>query len=1006
MKQRLVGITTMLLALGVATAQAQERTIRGTVVDSVNAAPIAGASVAVRGTDLGALTSTDGTFVIEGAPAGEVTLQVTRIGFRTKQVAVPADQDRVQIQLRTDYLQVDELVVTGRATQVQRRNLANAVTSVSGEQVNETPQQPIDQALQGKVPGAIISKNSGAPGGGIQVRMRGITTINAGSQPLYVVDGVIVSNESIANGINAITESAGGSNASNQDDPVNRIADLNPNDIESIEVLKGPSAAAIYGSKAANGVVIIETKKGTAGAPEIRVNVRGGFFDLANTIGLRRFESPTEAATAFGAAGAEAFEASGGAFFDHEELLAGRNDFSWEGSGSISGGSEDTRYFGSVLWKNDEGIIDNTGFEKQSGRLNISQDFGGDFSIDLGANVIHTLAGRGLTNNDNSQTSYYMTLQGVPSFIDLRPNEEGEFPSTQPFIGNGSNPLQTAALLTNDEDVWRGIGSLTADWQAVTGDEHSVSFNFTGGADFFTQENDVTSPVQLNFEPDDGLPGTSLLSNSDNLNLNASLNGIWTYNTGGAQFTTSAGASYFKEDRNINRIVGRNFLAGQQNVDAAQQISIFESKLQVEDFGFYLQEELLTLDERLLITGAIRAEQTSTQTDNEALFLYPKAAASFRFPDLGGFLDEVKLRAAFGQTGNKPTFGQEFTPLTTTLKVAGIPGVVIGGNFAQNTELEPERQTELEGGVDIRGWDGRFTLETTGYVQFISDLIQVQQLAGSTGFNTRTFNGGEIRNWGLEAGLGVTPIATQDLNWTGRLSFSLNRSEVTDLPIPSFTTAGFGGILGQFQIEEGESPTQIIGTDHETGELVQFGDSRPDFDLVASQEVRWKGFRLFGLGEWRQGQEVINLTALLFDASLNSADYLPEDGTMDPISECQPDCSGAERLGILVTPEGDVEFGDATGFLQGGSGGYIQPASFFKLRELSLSYDIPNPGNFWSSLSRLRLTASARDLIRITNYQGLDPEVSNFGTRGVGRSIDVAPFPPSRSFWLGVDLAF
>jgi TonB-linked SusC/RagA family outer membrane protein len=994
----------VLFGLTAGSAEAQQRTIRGTVTDSVNAAPVAGVTVAVRGTDLGALSSNEGTFVIEGVPDRQVTLEVRRIGYRTKRVTVPAGRTQVSIRLRTDYLQVDELVVTGRATRVERQNLANAISTVSGEQVNETPQQTVDQALQGKVAGAIISKNSGAPGGGVQVRMRGITTINAGSQPLYVVDGVIVSNESISNGINAITESAGGSNASNQDDPVNRIADLNPQDIESIEVLKGPSAAAIYGSKAANGVIIIETRQGASGEPRVNASFQGGFFDLANKMGSRRFSSAEEAATVFGPAGADAFEANDGAFFDHEEALSGRNDFSWEGTASISGGGEATQYYASGLWKNDEGIIANTGYEKQSARLNISQDLGDRITADVSTNIIHSLSGRGLTNNDNSQTSYFMTLQGVPSFIDLRANADGEFPTSEPFIGNGSNPLQTAALLTNEEDVWRGIGSVTLGWQAVTGDEHSVDVNFTGGADFFTQENDVTAPPELHFEPDDGLPGTSLLANTDHTNLNASLNGIWTYRPGGVQLTTSAGASYFKEDQDLNRIISRSLLAGQENVDVGNQINIFENKVQVEDFGFYLQEELLAMDERLLVTGAVRAEQTSVQSDNDALFLYPKAAASFRFPELGGALDELKLRAAFGQTGNKPLFGQEFTSLTTTLKVAGIPGATIAGNFAQGTELEPERQTEFEGGFDLTAWDGRARLETTGYIQFIDNLIQVQQLAGSTGFQTRTFNGGEIRNYGLEVALGATPVASDQLNWTSNVTFDLNRSEVTSLPIPSFTAAGFGADLGQFQIEEGESPTQIVGLNAD-GELVQMGDARPDFSVAMSQEIRWNNFRIFGLGEWRQGQEVINLTELLYDAALNSSDYLPEDGTMDPVSECQPDCSGAERLGLLVAPDGTVTLGEG-GLVQGSPRGYIQPASFFKLRELSLSYDIPNPGSIWAGLSSLRITASARDLVRVTNYRGLDPEVSNFGTQGVGRSIDVAPFPPSRSFWLGLNLGF
>ncbi len=1003
MKRTLLGLISLVFVLGVGSLQAQERTIQGTVVDSANQAPVAGVSVAVVGTELGALTDNDGSFAIRGVPAGAATLEVRRIGFRTKEVTVPAGQSRVRIALQTSYLQLEELVVTGRATEVRRQNLATSVTSVSTEQVNEVPRQTVDAALQGKVPGAIISRNSGAPGGGLQVRLRGVTTINAGNDPLYVVDGVLVSNASIPNGINAITESAGGSNASNQDDAVNRIADLNPRDIASIEVLKGPSAAAIYGSKAANGVVIIETKKGDEGAPDLSARFQGGFYDLSNTLGARRFPNAEAAGIAFGPAGAERFTANDGQVFDHEEVLAGRNDLSWEGSANISGGDSDTRYFASGLWKNDEGIIANTGFEKQSIRLNLEQNWSEDFSVNVSTNVIHSLAGRGLTNNDNSQTSYYMVLQGVPSFIDLRPDENGDFPTSEPFIGNGSNPLQTAELLTNDEDVWRGIGSVTADLQVASNDTHDFRLNFVGGVDYFTQENDVTSPPTLHFEPDDGLPGTSLLANTDHLNVNTSLNAVWNYNaSGGTSWTTSAGVQFEKRDQNVNRIISRSLLAGQDNVDVGNQINIFENKLQVEDFGFYLQEEMLTADERLLLTAGARVEQSSANADNEALFIYPKASASYRFPDLSGFLDEVKLRAAFGQTGNQPLFGQEFTNLTTTQKVGGIPGLVIQGNFVPtDPELEPERQTEIEGGVDITAADGRATLGATGYVQFIDNLIQIQQLAGSSGFSTRTFNGGEIRNWGLEGSLGLTPIAG-DLTWTARTTFALNRGEVTDLPIPSFTAAGFGASLGQFQIEEGESPTQIVGT-NPAGDLVKLGDSRPDFQMTFSQEVTWGDFRLFALGELRQGQEVINLTELLYDASLNSSDYIPEDGTVDPASECHPDCSGAERLGLLIDDEGNVETGE--GFIQGTPRGYVQPASFFKLREVSLSYDVPNAGRF-GPFSSLRLTASAEGLVRITDYRGLDPEVSNFGSQGVGRSIDVAPFPPSRSFWLGVDVTF
>src|SRR5688500_1749911 len=269
----------VLSALWSAPAMAQRRVVTGTVVDSVTSVPVQGATVAVRGTRLVTTAGEGGRFTLANVPAGDVRVTVRRIGYRARDVVLPAGTSELRVVLAPDLLQLTEVVVTGQATAIERRNLPNAVATVTGEEVSRVSSQSIEHALQGKVAGAVISTNSGAPGGGVQVRMRGVTSINAQSEPLYVVDGVLLSNVAIPSNQNAVTNAAGGSNPSlDQDAQVNRIADLNPNDIESVEILKGASASAIYGSRASNGVVIITTKRGRTGRPELRLTQRFGFY--------------------------------------------------------------------------------------------------------------------------------------------------------------------------------------------------------------------------------------------------------------------------------------------------------------------------------------------------------------------------------------------------------------------------------------------------------------------------------------------------------------------------------------------------------------------------------------------------------------------------------------------------------------------------------------------------------------------------------------------------------
>ena len=298
MTLRVCGIFLSSLLLGVQLAAAQAREVAGRVTNATTAEGLPGATIAVSGTAIVAETNNDGNYVV-GVPDGDQTLVVRAIGFKHQRVTVPASQASANVALEPDVFKLEEIVITGQATGVERQNLPNAVATVSAGELSRAPAQTLESALQGKIPGAYIQANSGAPGGGYQLNLRGVSTINASVDPLYVVDGIVVSNAAIPNGQNAVSCAQCGGNPRNQDNPVNRIADLNPEDIERIEVLKGGSAAAIYGSKATNGVVIITTKRGQAGRPQFSISQKFGFSSRANELGSRTFGTLDEALSVF-----------------------------------------------------------------------------------------------------------------------------------------------------------------------------------------------------------------------------------------------------------------------------------------------------------------------------------------------------------------------------------------------------------------------------------------------------------------------------------------------------------------------------------------------------------------------------------------------------------------------------------------------------------------------------------------------------------------------------------
>ncbi|HXJ31446.1 MAG TPA: carboxypeptidase-like regulatory domain-containing protein, partial [Gemmatimonadales bacterium] len=330
-RRTLFGVVLVLLALGARDAQAQARVITGKVTSAQSGQPISGATVSVLGTVIVAVSNAQGEYSL-AAPDGVVNILSRSIGYKRKQVQVGADQASADIALDQDIFNLEAVVVTGQATSIEQKNLANAVTSVTGGALNGAPISTIEGALQGKVPGALIQANSGAPGGGAQINLRGVSTINGNADPVIVVDGMIISNAAIANNLNAITNAAGGGNASNQDNPVNRIADLNPADIEKVEVLKGPSAASIYGGAANSGVIVITTRRGQTGAPKFHVTQRLGQFHVLNVLTSRVFKDSVEADAVYGGSAQAYCTGPGGAcpYFDNISPLWDNHPLSTE----------------------------------------------------------------------------------------------------------------------------------------------------------------------------------------------------------------------------------------------------------------------------------------------------------------------------------------------------------------------------------------------------------------------------------------------------------------------------------------------------------------------------------------------------------------------------------------------------------------------------------------------------------------------------------------------------
>jgi TonB-linked SusC/RagA family outer membrane protein len=975
----------LLVLIANAEASAQRR-VTGSVTTTTGE-PIPNVVVNVQGTALGTYTAEDGKFVINNVPNAAQVLMVRRIGYRRVLQPLPAGVNQIDIKMVKDVLELERQVVTGTTTSISSVNAANAVAAVSGEQLNKAPTPTIENALQGKIPGAVISQNSGAPGGGMQVQLRGTTSINANSSPLYVVDGVIVSNAVILNGLNSIT-AAGGGITNSQDQPVNRIADLNPADIENIEVLKGASAGAIYGSLASNGVIVITTKRGAAGRPTGSITQRMGQFTLAKKLGLRCYGSAAEVTAAFDAAAAAEWTAANGACHDFEQQFYSGNPLSYETDVSLRGGSSGTTFYVAGLAKRDNAIQRNSYYQKQSVSANVSQLLGPRLTLRSNNEFMHSLTDRGISGNDNNDiVSPGDIFASTPTWVDLEARQPN------PWLPSGSNAFQNADLVKSPEDVYRYIGSVNTTFSAYSSRRQTLDLTLLGGVDAFSYNAKILSPPEAYFESNDGLPGTIVINKSQNVSANLNLSARHKYIIDLLTATTSAGLRQQRRQASLITNQGRKLPPGVSDVNFGVVQQVSENQFLVKDFAYFAQEELLAFNERLLLTGGVNLERSSVNGDDKKFYAFPKAAMSYRIPLLPPFTDELKLRVAYGKAGNQPNYGFKFTSLPVTV-YGGQLGARLS-TIAGSPTIRPETSTELEGGVDAQFLSGRAGLDFTVFKKNVTDLILSAAVANTSGFTTRLLNAGSLQNTGTEIGLSVTPIQRGELNWVSRTTFANVDGRITSLGgQPCFNGGSFFSTkYGAPYVCEGYSPTAVQARDGYDSTFVNgvyksrvrritTYESAPDFNMGFSNEFNFRGIRLYGLLDWRHGGKVANLTNAYFDPVTN------------------------DGLGFLA----DTTAGKARNIAVNTNGAsYLEDAGFVKLREISLSFALPKniTQQLFSTLTQeVRLELSGRNLKTWTPYTGYDPEVSNFSNQNIGRFQDVTPYPPSRSFFVSVTANF
>ncbi len=1026
-------------------------TLSGKITDA-SSEPIIGATVQIVNTNYGTITDVDGMYSMDvKLTEGDYDVLVSYLGYQnfTQQITIGSERSKtLDAQLQDDINKMDEVVVTGSSNTATRKQLGNAFTSVSGKDLERSGTSNGLTALQGRVAGARITQTTGDPAGAINISLRGVNSISGSSDPLYVIDGVVVSNSTV--GVTNVGNSAGEAQVGTP-----RMADLNANDIESISVVNGAAAAAQYGSRASNGVVLITTKRGQAGKTKVTfgtsyninqlrkkvyISTYGKQFGfealrLGNITGLSAAQitaNPTATTIDIVRDGATAKLSTNLVDvkrYDYQDLLF-RQGSGTDNYLSFSGGSDKTKYFASVGYMKNEGIVINTDFSRINARVNVDQYISKWASLSLGVNAVKSNSSDLPTGNVFwSPVNSINITNNIFNISDRDAN--GNLKAAEP---TRINPLSLETFQIN-QNVNRTITNAKLSLYPIEG----LKFDIVTGLDGFSQVGTQYIPLYpyAGVNPAFFASGFASAANNVSFLYNTDLNLNYQKSFGDISSNTLLGYNYQNSRNDYTETRGENIAPGFTSVNGSpNRISRYDqSRFWIDG---YFGQQTFGYKNLLFLTGAVRVDNSSVFSPSQRNQVYSKGSVSFipsqmsfwKDGGLGKIISTAKLRTSFGEAGGVAAINPyDRFNLISSANYLGKNTLVPNAQLAFEN-IAPERTKELEFGGDFGFLKDRLGLGITLYSQKVFDLLVPRVLAPSEGGTARLDNVGEMTNNGVELSLNFKPIKSSTIDWDVFAIYSANKNKVTKLgsPVvsigtstgaPLFLVEGqpasvFYGtyyaenngtrILNQWgleQTEKGTATNYVAGSEIPAGSYVQggvlytpkrdanglptggalrkiIGDPNPDFSMSIGSNVTWKKINFGFLIDGTYGFDVFN------------ADRRTRQGVGIG------DYSEKELKGEL--PRGYIHS------IYPIEQWRVEDGSFTKIREISLGYNLPT--SFIKGLESLNLSVIGRNLHSFDKYDGYDPETNAGGVSDRFRGVDFGNVPIPRTIQFSLRAGF
>jgi TonB-linked SusC/RagA family outer membrane protein len=979
--------------------------------------PLPAATIVIVGTRIGSITGPDGRFTVAGVPPGQQVVRAQRIGFGpdSQTVTVVADQTvTVDFALRPVAVQLEEVVSIGYGTQ-ERRDVTGAISSVTAEELQAAPVPSVDQALIGRAPGVQVTSASGQPGAAAMVRVRGGNSISASNEPLYVIDGVPI--------VSSPEGSSAGQLQSQGVSGLNPLAALNPNDIESIEILKDASSAAIYGARAANGVVLITTRRGRAGESSLSISAYYGTQEVRNQLDLlnaRQFAQLANQAR---------INAGEAPLYTDAEIAAFGRGTDWQDAifrsapmrnvdVAVTGGDERTRYYISGNLNKTDGVVIGTQMDRGSLRLNLDREIGSRFRIGNSLTFSRS-EGQILPNGGNGQEQSSVILNAIlaPPTLPIRTGSGEFFIDVNPANGRFfSNPVATALEITNEERQNRLVGNVFGEYDITEG----LRFRSTFGVDYLNS-------LQSYFSPSTTFPGRNVggtgrratVETTSWLNENT-LN--WRHALGDLHDIDLLGGITLQRTSSDN--VGgqaQGFLTDrlrENNLGSATTFtSVFTGAPEASLLSYFARANWGIAD-RYLFTVTGRVDGSSKFGSGNRYGFFPSAAFAWRASEEGfisrlGVFDDLKLRVGYGRTGNQDIGNFE------SLARLGSTVYIIGGTRAigyapvsiANPDLKWETTDQVDVGIDATFLNSRISITADYYNKNTKDLLLFVPIPATSGFGTSLQNIGSVRNRGFELSLSTVNL-TGALGWETELNLAWNRNKVLDLG-PRDEIIGLGGVgAGAVQdptilrvgeptsafhgwvFDRVENGTVVYRDLNGDGEVTAedrtiIGSAQPDYTGGLNNRFTWRDFDLSVFLQWSVGNDIYNINRALLTNAAGNANQLADvlDGGADGIP----------------TPKAGNTF-DATE-----SSLFVEDGTYLRGKNIRLGWTVPQSllaRAAFANLSTLQIYVSAQNFFTVTDYSGFDPEISEYATRNILQGFDFGTYPQPRQFTIGLTAGF